>query len=45
MKRPHRGSDGKYEINGKKYNELFGSRKQVWAGNAYKTSGGLNIDK
>jgi len=44
MKRPERGSDGKYEVHGHKYNELFGSRKQVWFGSAYKTSGGLTKD-
>jgi hypothetical protein len=41
MKRPQRQSDGHYHINGKKYKELFGSRIQVWNGNAYKTSGEL----
>jgi len=45
MKRPTRGPDGKYEVNGTKYNELFGSRKQVWGGYAYKTTGGLDINK
>jgi hypothetical protein len=28
-------------INGKKYENLVGSRAQVWHGTAYKTSGGL----
>ena len=41
MKRPTRNEDGVYVINGKKYKELFGSRAQVWNGNAYKTSGEL----
>jgi len=41
MKRPQRHSDGYYHIDGKKYKELFGSRIQVWNGNAYKTSGEL----
>ena len=41
MKRPTRGDDGKYHIKGKKYDELIGSRAQVWHGTAYKTSGGL----
>lgn len=41
MKRPVRGHDGKYNMSGKKYPELFGSRQQVWNGTAYKTSGGL----
>jgi hypothetical protein len=39
--RPDRGDDGKYEIKGKKYPELFGSRIQVLRGSAYKTAGGL----
>ena len=41
MKRPSRSEDGAYHINGKKYNELFGSRQQVWNGTAYKTAGEL----
>lgn len=41
MKRPVRGSDGMYTIKSKKYGELFGSRRQVWNGTAYKTSGNL----
>lgn len=41
MKRPVRGNDGMYEIDGKKYKELFGSRTQVWNGTAYKTAGEL----
>ncbi len=41
MKRPARGSDGCYAIDGKKYKELFGSRQQVWNGTAYKTPGEL----
>jgi DVNP family len=41
MKRPVRGHDGKYNMSGKKYSELFGSRQQVWNGTAYKTTGGL----
>lgn len=41
MKRPVRDEDGMYDIKGKKYPELFGSRVQVVRGNAYKTSGGL----
>lgn len=41
MKRPHRGNDGKYHIQGKAYPELFGSRQQVMNGTAYKTSGEL----
>lgn len=41
MKRPVRGPDGMYTIDGKKYKELFGSRTQVWNGTAYKTPGEL----
>ena len=41
MKRPHRSEDGTYHIDGHKYKELFGSRIQVWNGNAYKTAGNL----
>jgi len=41
MKRPQRGEDGAYEIKGKKFEELFGSRTQVMNGTAYKTTGGL----
>jgi hypothetical protein len=41
MKRPTRNEDGVYDINGKEYKELFGSRQQVMNGNAYKTSGEL----
>ena len=41
MKRPVRGNDGKYHINGNTFKELFGSRQQVWNGTAYKTPGGL----
>lgn len=36
-----RHEDGKYHINGKKYDELEGSRAQVYHETAYKTSGGL----
>ena len=36
-----KGSDGKYHIKGKVYEELIGSRAQVWHGTAYKTSGNL----
>lgn len=39
MKRPVRGEDGYYTIDGKKYKELFGSREQVWNGTSYKTQG------
>jgi hypothetical protein len=41
MKRPHRGEDGMYLVDGKKYKELFGSREQVMNGTSYKTKYGL----
>ena len=34
-------SDGKYHIDGKKFDELIGSRAKVYHGTAYKTSGNL----
>lgn len=37
-------SDGKYHINGHKFEVLEGSRAQVWHGTAFKTSGGLKRD-
>ena len=45
MKRPQRHEDGKYHIKGKTFEQLLGSRAQVWHGTAYKTSGGLTKDK
>ena len=36
-----KGADGKYHINGKKFDLLEGSRAQVWHETAYKTPGGL----
>lgn len=44
MKRPERNDDGVYQIKGKSYPELIGSRIQVLRGNAYKTAGGLLAD-
>ena len=41
MKRPMRHDDGHYHIDGNTFKELFGSRVQVWNGNAYKTLGNL----
>lgn len=41
MKRPVRHVDGTYHIAGKRYPQLFGSRRQVWANTAYKTAGNL----
>ena len=45
MKRPVKGKDGFYVIDDKKYKNLFGSREQVWNGNAYKTVGCLTKDQ
>ena len=41
IKRIARSSDGFYYINKNKYKECFGSREDVWSGDAYKTTGGL----
>jgi hypothetical protein len=41
VKRHDKGHDGKYHINGKKYDLLEGSRAQVMHETAYKTPGGL----
>lgn len=41
MKRPVRGNDNMYAIDGKKFRMLFGSRHQVFNGTAYKTPGNL----
>ena len=41
VKRHIKQPDGKYHVNGKKYDILVGSRAQVYHGTAYKTSGGL----
>ena len=40
-KRVHKSEDGKYHVGGKAYDQLVGSRAQVWHGTAYKTPGGL----
>jgi len=40
-----KSADGFYHINGKKYPFLRGARRQVWAGTAYMTEGGLTRDK
>ena len=39
-----KATDGKYHINGAKYELLEGSRAQVWHGTAYKTPGNLLKD-
>jgi len=41
MTRYTKSSSGKYVISGHTFEQLFGSRAQVWHGTAYKTSGGL----
>jgi len=41
LKRPVRNKDGKYNMNGVIYDELFGNREQVYNGTAYKTKAGL----
>ena len=41
LKRPSRNKDGKYNINGVIYDELFGDRQQVYNETAYKTKAGL----
>ena len=44
VKRVRKGPDGKYHVNGHKYDHLVGSRAQVWHRTAYKTPGGLRRD-
>ena len=45
MKRPVRDPEtGTYNIAGKIFKELFGSREQVWNGTSYKTKYGLTKD-
>ena len=41
VKRMDKSADGKYHVQGKKYDMLMGSRAQVHHGTAYKTAGGL----
>jgi hypothetical protein len=36
-----KNKDGTYTIGGKPYKSLYGSRKDVWEGNAYQTTGKL----
>ena len=45
MARFSKGSDGKYNIKGKKFELVTGSRAQVWHGTAFETSGGLTKSK
>jgi len=44
-KKHMRSEDGKYHIKGSVFEQLTGSRAQVWHKTAYKTPGGLTIDK
>ena len=41
LKRPIKNKEGKYNINGRTYDNLFGTRADVWTETAYKTTGGL----
>jgi hypothetical protein len=41
MKRISKSSDGFYHIGNCKYNKCFGTRQEVWNGDAYKTTGEL----
>jgi hypothetical protein len=41
VKKHMKAADGKYHINGSKYELLEGSRAQVWHGTSYKTPGNL----
>jgi len=41
MTRHTKNSSGKYVINKREYDQLNGSRAQVWHRTAYKTNGGL----
>jgi hypothetical protein len=41
MKRIFKSSDGFYHIGDCKYKKCFGTREEVWNGDAYKTTGEL----
>ena len=41
MTRYSKDQSGKYNIKGKKFETLIGSRAQVWHGTSFKTTGGL----
>ena len=45
VKRVRRGDDGKYRVKGVAYDQLVGSRAQVYHDNAYKTPGGLTKEQ
>ena len=40
-KRIDKNSEGFYNIDGKSYPKLMGTRQEVWEGTAYKTTGGI----
>jgi hypothetical protein len=40
-KRIDKNSEGFYNVDGKSYPKLMGTREEVWEGTAYKTTGGL----
>ena len=40
----NKNPDGSYNINGKSYNTLYGTREEVWDYKSYKTTGGLVKD-
>jgi hypothetical protein len=42
MTRFTKDANGKYVVQGKKFDMWIGTRAQVWHGTAYKTSGGLS---
>ena len=41
LKKIMKNSSGTYDVGGKQYELLLGTRQEVWDGKAYKTSGGL----
>ena len=41
MTRFTKSNNGKYVVSGKSFDDLIGTRAQVWHETAYKTSGGL----
>jgi hypothetical protein len=43
-RRVYTKANGSYNINGKIFESLYGSREQVWEEKSYKTSGGLTKD-
>lgn len=41
LKKTMKNTSGTYDVGGKQYELLLGTRQEVWDGKAYKTSGGL----